>query len=313
MEKLQPNGKKTMALGVGGGCDIFTCLPWFYSLNANDKKLVHLFNYSFTEDLEKYTITNYEFISSVTKKCELTENNKKYFPEYHLANMLDKKIYALHLVPNPWLYTDLLKIIKELKIKKILLFDGGLDSVIIGNEKTCPGSPLEDSQIILAIYQIKNILDDIEVVLITSALGIEDYDVKQFKINAEILDATTIKLSTKMKGWEDYSNCIKTLKPASIIQSSIVAAVEGYRGKYENPLIFPSRIEEKEDLPNIIDETTLWWIFDIDKLVKKSEAYQKLMIYNNKMSTSDKKQNNTTAWSGWNQQFCELYDDLVEL
>lgn len=52
---LNIGDKKTLVIGIGGGYDIYTCLPWFLTLSPNDQNNCLIANYTFTDDIDKYT------------------------------------------------------------------------------------------------------------------------------------------------------------------------------------------------------------------------------------------------------------------
>src|SRR5437867_4286635 len=93
----------TLIMGMGGGNDIFTCLPWYLWLTEEEQNACVLANYSFTDDLYKYEILNNIFLNKklinqwvipVTPSIMRTKRNKDYFPEADLAKSLNKTIYT---------------------------------------------------------------------------------------------------------------------------------------------------------------------------------------------------------------------------
>ena len=145
--------EKTLIIRAGGGYDIYTCLPWYLSLTNMEKSQCMLANYSFTDDLYKYEKYENEWIVEITQQTNSTKKNSDYFPEKHLSQALNKSIYAIRLIPNPLLRNELDQFIRNKEIKQIILVDGGVDSCLYGDE-SLTGSPLEDSQTILACYEI---------------------------------------------------------------------------------------------------------------------------------------------------------------
>ena len=283
--------EKTLVLGVGGGYDIYTALPWFLSLSDQEQHQCLLANYSFTDDLYKYASTEKQYIIEVSPSTVRTEKNRNYFPEHHLATSLNRTIYAVRLVPCPLLTTVLQEFIEEHQIKRLLLFDGGTDSIIFGDEGQIYGSPLEDSQTILAAYH-----SGLPCILITSALGIDDCNVDLYLKRAEEMTIHNFKVGPTLTGWEDYRRIVQSSVPPSIIQESILAAGDGHRGIYVNPRLFPERISKEEDLPKILEGTNRFSLWELDQLVERSPFYQRLLGFD---PTS--KNDLIAIWIEWNR------------
>lgn len=279
------NGKKTLVLGIGGGYDIYTSLPWFLSLSSEDQSLCILANYSFTDDLHLHE----KYIVEVTPSTTQTNKNKYYFPERHLASCLNRSIYAIRLVPCPLLIDVLKSFIIEHEIEQIYMFDGGIDSIIYGGEHPY-GSPLEDSQMVLACYKL-----NIPSRLFVSAFGIDECDNTAYLNNWSKCPGNTWVLGPKLSGWNKYCEIVRTSEPPSIIQECIVAAGKGFRGKYKNERLIPSRIQEEDDLPSILDNTDLIWEWDLSRLINDSLFYQHLLTKFSDINCTSL----DTAWIDW--------------
>lgn len=275
---------KTLVLGIGGGYDIYTSLPWFLSLSPLEQSNCILANYSFTDGLFSEGSLPLEVdshIVSVTPETIRSEKNKDYFPEHHLSHSLNRTIYAIHLIPCPFLTKVLISFIKQHQIKQIYMFDGGVDSIIFGGEHPY-GSPTEDSQMVLACYQT-----GVHCRLFVSALGVDDYNIDAYlkhwkrssegNLPLEVHSNNKYKLGPSLIGWKRYVQIVHTSEPPSIIQESIVAAGEGHRGKYRNLRLYPSRIENESNLPFLLDETDTLWEWNLHRLVQESNFYQHLL------------------------------------
>ena len=259
---------KTLILGVGGGYDIYTCLPWFLSLTPEEQSLCLLANYSFTDDLYKYGDVH---IVPVEPSTVRTEKNKSYFPEHHLAKSLNRTVYAIRLIPCPFLIEVLSAFVVQHQIQQIYMFDGGIDSVIFGNERPY-GSPTEDSQTVLACSKL-----NIPCRLFVSALGVDDCDNSAYLKHWETFHNNKFELGPSLCGWEQYSQIVRSSEPPSIIQESIIAAGNGNRGRYKNLRLYPSRIPHEEDMPVLLEETNILWEWNLNTLVQKSPFYQHLL------------------------------------
>jgi hypothetical protein len=253
---------KTLVLGIGGGYDIYTALPWFLSLSSEEQSLCLLANYSFTHDLD---------VIKVEPTTLRTEKNENYFPEHHLAVSLNRPIYTFRLVFSPHLEEVLKSFIEQHGIQQIYMFDGGIDSVIFGDEYPY-GSPTEDSQSVLACFR-----SNLRCRLFVSAIDIDECDPEAYLRHWVDFPNKKYQLGPELSGWQRYSEIVSSSSPSSIIQESIVAAGEGHRGKHKNPRLFPGRINNEEALPSLSDQTCTLWEWDLRSLVDNSPFYQYLL------------------------------------
>ena len=274
--------EKTLVLGAGGGFDIYGCLYWYFSLTNEQKEFVVLANYTFTDDVYTYSTTEHRYIVPITSETKETKKNKSYFPELHLARSLHRTVYAVRMIANPLLFTELEAFILKNEIKSIILVDGGIDAMLFGDERPF-GSPLEDSQTILAAHLIATKYKDIKCRLMCCGLYID-----------EVCPATFLKHWHKMASSRKVGmQCtdIKEIHPeavqiiqtsgyASIMHESILAAVHGHRGRHLNPQLYPERISEPLEMPELYDETCkLWWLENVSEYIALSPFYQQLVKY----------------------------------
>ena len=179
------------------------------------------------------------------------------------------------------LYNSYLNLCKKFNIDTIILIDGGIDSVLFGDEKVF-GSPLED---LISVVAVGKLINDkiIKGYLYCTGLYVDECDVKLFMRNISNL--------TKINGFvgcysldkqylQDYNQLLSLTNPKSVINESIVAAIEGYTGHYENPTL-KARCEEngEKDYPFINPLTASYWIVDIESLIKQSPMINE--IYDN--------------------------------
>lgn len=290
---------KTLVLGVGGGYDIYTALPWYFSLSSEEQSLCILANYSFTEDLYKYE----NYIVPIVPSTTRTEKNKDYFPEHDLAKFINSTVYAIRLIPAPLLITELRKFIDFHHIEHIYLFDGGTDSILYGDELLW-GSPLEDSQTILACYKL-----GLPCRLFVSAFNIDDCDSQAYLRHwKSSKNSNKITLGPHLSGWDRYVHIVQTLEYPSIIQESIIAAAQGHRGVYKNNRIYPSRVSDPEDLPLIVEDTDKLWEWDLNDLVENSLFYQKLLEH---LQTNKHSDDINVVWINWSRLINNHYSEMV--
>lgn len=275
-----------MLLGCGGGYDIFTGLPIYFNICDKQSKCPVLVSFSFTniDLLEPFKVTDecYKIQYDGSVKDEL------YFPEYHLSQHLGQPVYAISTDTSISKYKKVLKhIINIHKIDTIIAVDGGCDSMMFGMEEEL-GTPVEDMMTIFILHKLKQ-----EGFIKHTYLSCLGTSVELISYNDFIKNCQTIKTQTKLVnkidlvnifqnksiGWEYISKYIDVFKKCqthnSIINSSIVAALEGHTGRYENPLT-GNRISLKKNYP-LLDETTAeLWIFDLDTVANNIIYLSKL-------------------------------------
>lgn len=170
------NSKNILIAGAGGGFDIFAGLPLFYQLNKKYK--CHLFNYSFTNLNEANSETkvyepNYHLygFSGKVLNCPVRKN-ESYFPEGYLAEVTGRTVWATEKVGVVPLRKALQRLVDLYNIDTIIMIDGGVDSLMHGDETEC-GSILEDTVSLASLKDINNIPNKI---LATVGFGTEIED-----------------------------------------------------------------------------------------------------------------------------------------
>jgi hypothetical protein len=169
------NNDNILIAGIGGGFDVFSGLPFLHQLKQTNN--VFLANYSFS-DLNSLA-SDYKISESLYK---VFPNNKNYlnfyFPEYFLSEYLEEfykeknHIFCFEKTGVVPLYDSYKKIIDENNIKKIILVDGGFDSIMKDFSKN-NGTVLEDYISLAAIKKIIVDYPDLEIKLICCGFGTE--------------------------------------------------------------------------------------------------------------------------------------------
>jgi hypothetical protein len=178
------NAKNILIAGAGGGFDVFAGLPIYHELHNQGRK-VYLANYSFT-DLENASCVQgykeapalYSFGGKVLK-CP-SRKDKPYFPEGYLAESLSlrgydsnmpRTVFAFPKVGVAPLREAYSYLVKRYELDAIILVDGGIDSIMTGNEAGC-GTILEDTVSLAAVRDV-----DVPVkILATIGFGTEFVD-----------------------------------------------------------------------------------------------------------------------------------------
>lgn len=148
--------------GAGGGFDFLAGMPIYYTLQALGKT-VHIANYSFTDHLmakhasETVEILIPEHLLGVSGKTKLA---LPYFPEGYMAQWFqeqpgeDVTIWLIERAGMPMVKQCYLTLIEKLEIEAIILVDGGVDSLMRGDEFG-PGTLLEDTISLGAVNQLE--------------------------------------------------------------------------------------------------------------------------------------------------------------
>lgn len=151
-----------LVAGVGGGFDVFCGLPIYFTLRELGKT-VHLANYSFSS---LPVVSHYcETVALVPELLEGAtadlnpELQLGYYPEGYLSQWFREEhdeevtVWMFAKVGPQRLLSLYQKLVDHLEIDAIVLFDGGVDSVMIGDEAGA-GTLLEDTIVLTAIEQL---------------------------------------------------------------------------------------------------------------------------------------------------------------
>ncbi len=227
--------------GMGGGFDIFCGLPIYFKLRRRGQK-VHLANFSFSD------------IASFRGGARLTdtlvgvtsdyEGIIPYFPELYLAQWFDEirretiTIWCFHKTGVRPLLENYHVLTEHLSIDGILLIDGGVDSLIRGDEAGT-GSLIEDA---ISLYVVN------ELQVPTRLMGCIGFGAERGIAYAHVFENIArltkdggflgaCSLTPQMKAYQDYEKAVlyvqeNEFQDPSVINSSIVSAVQGHYGNY---------------------------------------------------------------------------------
>ena len=266
--------KNLLIAGMGGGFDIFCGLPIYFELKKHGIN-AHLANYSFSD------IENVDFGIRLTKTLVgVTPNPERvypYFPEFHLVNWFKEKrnedviIWCFHKKGAVPLTENYKILVEHLGIDGILLIDGGVDSLVRGDEWEL-GTAVEDLTSLFAVNELSNVP--------TRLLACIGFGAEGNLTHAHVLEniATLTKeggflgscsLIPQMESYQAYDEAVtyvqsNEFQDPSVINSSIVSAVRGNYGDYH--------LTEKTK------NSTLWisplmpiyWFFNFEEVAKQS-------------------------------------------
>ncbi len=234
--------KRVLIAGLGGGFDVFCGLPIYFELRRRGQQ-VHLANFSFSD------IICYEGGERLTDTLVGVTAEKQglplYFPEFHLARWFREvrneavTIWSFHKTGTSTLLKNYRTLVKYLAIDAILLIDGGVDSLIRGDEAGT-GTLIEDAVSLFVV----NELEEVPARLLT-ALGLgAEQDIAYAHILENIARLTeaggflgTCSLTPQMECYRAYEEALlyvqaQEYQEPSVINSSVVSAVRGYYGNY---------------------------------------------------------------------------------
>lgn len=267
------NCKNILITGIGGGFDIYCGIPIYLTLKELGYH-VHLANYSFSDiTFLKDGIRLTETLLGVSASVK---NFLGYFPEFYLAQWFQKNrneeitVWTFQKTGTNPLLKNYEVLTQYLDIDAILLIDGGVDSLMRGDEAG-KGTLLEDAISMSAISQLNNITCKI---LACIGLGAEQ-DVTHFHVFENIARLTKAggfhgicTLTPQMNVYQEYEKAVLYVQaqPAqdpSVINSSIVSAV---RGEYDNYHLTNKTFGSKLWISPLMP---IYWFFDFEKVVEQ--------------------------------------------
>jgi hypothetical protein len=154
------SSQNILIAGAGGGFDVFSGLPLYFALRAQGKT-VHLANYSFTEFDIAALISQPELLVDglVLGACAPVMKHFPYFPEGFLSQWFkevrgeDVTVWMLAKVGVAPLTKAYQVLVEHLKIDALVLVDGGVDSIMRGDEIGA-GTLVEDSISLAAVDKL---------------------------------------------------------------------------------------------------------------------------------------------------------------
>lgn len=277
---LLENSENILIAGAGGGFDIFAGLPLYLSLRERGKN-VHLANYSFTP-IEMPRIVS-QAVTEIPSLLVGTQGKLKrqpsYFPEGYLAEWLSENDYGDEIV---WMFAKTgakplslayKHLIDKLNIDAIILCDGGVDSLMRGNEQA-PGTVMEDSITLAAVSQL-----DVPV-MIQACIGFGTEVEEQLSHHSALENMAALiqvggfygscSLTKEMDVFQKYEAACRHAwegaedRHRSHIHTRVIPAANGEFGDhhmYDN---------DKKTVLYISPLMSLYWFFDARKVIERN-------------------------------------------
>jgi hypothetical protein len=266
--------KNLLIAGMGGGFDVFCGLPIYFELKKHGIN-AHLANFSFSD------IENIDFGTGLTKTLVgITPKLDRvfpYFPEFHLVNWFKEKrneevtIWCFHKTGAAPLTENYKVLVEHLGIDGILLVDGGVDSLVRGDEAEL-GTAIEDLTSLYAVNQLSNVA-----IRLIACIG---FGAEQNLTHAHIFEnmASLTKaggffgscsLTPQMESYQAYDEAVtyvqsNEFQDPSVINSSILSAVHGNYGDYH------LTEKTKRNQLWISPLMSIYWFFDFECVVKQN-------------------------------------------
>ena len=239
------DARSILIAGAGGGFDVFSGLPLYFTLDAAGKT-VHLANLSFS-NLPPATAGRHLTPELVEVTAD-SEGSKNYFPEKHLSQWFrdhgrEVPVYAFHRTgPRP-IAEGYRALHDELKFDTVILVDGGTDSLMRGDEVGL-GTPEEDMTSIAAVHALPGVERKL---LACLGFGIDSFHgvchAHVLESIAELIRAggylgafslmEEMPEAQKFREATEYVVKQMPMRP-SIVCTSIVAAMEGRFGNFHS-------------------------------------------------------------------------------
>ena len=268
------NCKNLLIAGMGGGFDLFCGLPIYFELIKNGKN-VHLANYSFSD------IANHSGGKRLTETLVGVDSEFEkfttYFPELYLAKWFKEKqnestiVWSFHKTGTGPLLTNYKILVDHLKIDGILLIDGGVDSLVRGDEVEM-ATLVEDA---ISLYAVNELIDIPVKIIGCIGFGAER-NLSYTQILENISDLImkeaffgNCSLTNQMESYKKYEEAVlfvqdQEFQDPSVINSSIISSVQGRFGDYH------LTTKTKGSVLKISPLMSQYWFFNLSSVAKNN-------------------------------------------
>jgi hypothetical protein len=260
--------------GMGGGFDVFCGLPVYFELRRRGQR-AHLANLSFSD----LVLANHgvRLTNSLVGVTADHQGITLYFPELYLAQWFREKrgenvtVWCFEKTGVKALLANYRALVAHLGIDGVLLIDGGVDSLMRGDEASV-GTVIEDAVSLAAV----SALDELPVRLL-GCLGFgAEQDVAYthvFENMAALAEAGAFlgacALVSQMEVYQAYEEAVfythrHPFQDPSVINASIISAVQGRYGNYHlTEKTSGSRLWISPLMP-------LYWFFDLPAVADRN-------------------------------------------
>jgi hypothetical protein len=279
------NSQNILIAGMGGGFDVFCGLPLYFTLREQGKQ-VHLANYSFV-DLNLASLLGETEILLADRVVAARGNIKHrlgFYPEGYLSEWFRKEqnqptsIWMFNATGVQPLIESYRALIAHLNIDALILVDGGVDSLMRGDEAS-PGTFIEDTITLGAVREI-----DLKVKLQTClGFGTEVEEHLCHHLALENVAALTkaggflgaCALTPQMSCFQHYEAACRYVWEQPNHQKSHISTrvLPAVRGEFGNHHLYSVDSNITIYLSALM---TLYWWFDANAVIKRNLLLDKL-------------------------------------
>lgn len=268
--------KNILIMGIGGGFDVFSGLPIYFTLEKMGKK-VHLasFTHAAWDSIPSHATTIPMASGCIGIGGDIKSPSDN-LPEMYLSSWFkevksqDVKIWTFKRDQSVKEYSNSLKTLaKHLGVDAIILVDGGVDSIMVGDEDGS-GTMMEDS---LSLAAVKNL--DVPVKMLACVgFGTETEEKLSHYLALENMARITkqggfygsCSLVSYMSSFNQYKAACEHVfnQPGhrkSHVQTRIIPAAEGEFGDHH---MFP--LEKKSEI-FVSPLSSIYWFFNADAAI----------------------------------------------
>lgn len=268
-EKQFAPGQRVLLMGCGGGFDVYAGLPLYEMLTDRGCHVIFA-NVSFSN----LSASGADKANDITWIVNLAARDMAYFPERwfceHLAKRgIETRVFAFARSGVAPLVASLRQVIIQERIDKVLLVDGGTDSLIFGDEPGV-GSLVEDAVSVIAA----NAATNGDALLANIGFGVDHFDgvshhsylenAAKLMHSGGFLGAFSVQqehpAESLFLSMVEYANQRQPLHK-SIVCNSIASAMRGEFGNYQAT----SRTDGRELFINPL--MAQYWTFRTSALV----------------------------------------------
>ncbi len=271
IEARMRDARRVLLIGTGGGFDFLCGLPLFFALENRGLE-VHLANLSFSP-LD--ALTDARWHDEVLLEADWRSQGADYFPEKWLSHWFRERrarevsVWCFKATGARPYAQSLAYLAKHLEIDTVIAVDGGVDSLLRGDEHSL-GTPLWDALTVAAV-------DSLRVerkFLVSTAFGAERWDkISHAQALRRIADLTRedalLGVSTLLRASEEgrvfieaAQHIFERQRRGSIVCSSLLSALRGDFG--ERPVN-----SNTEQTPIWVSPLMcLYWFFDLGEVAR---------------------------------------------
>jgi len=269
------DSKRILIAGMGGGFDIFCGLPLYFTLKDRGYE-VHLANYSFSAIAYFAANGHGQALTSTLMGVDASiDDTFIYFPELYLSQWFraqrgeDVTIWAFHKTGGKQLLENYRVLTRRLGIDTIILVDGGVDSLMRGDEAMV-GTMLEDSVSLACVNALQ--AEEIHTRIVACIAFGAELHMAYAHVMENIAAFTregaffgSCSLLPQMPVYQQYESAVlyaheQPHQDYSVINSSVISAVQGHYGNYHlTPKTHGSRLW-------ISPLMNIYWFFDLPQM-----------------------------------------------